>query len=82
MSPLSPEQWQVLSPYLDRALTLSKEECALWLQSLCTEKPEVADKLRGLLKSIVQPTKKDIWKRVRHCRWIAERQGRTLVHTD
>jgi serine/threonine-protein kinase len=49
MAPLSPEQWQVLSPYLDRALTLSTEECALWLQSLRTEKPEIADKLFGLL---------------------------------
>jgi serine/threonine-protein kinase len=50
MSPLSPEQWQVLSPYLDQALTLSKEECALWLQSLRTEKPDIADQLRGLLE--------------------------------
>ena len=50
MSPLSPEQWQVLSPYLDRALTLSKEECALWLQSLRTENPEIADNLRELLE--------------------------------
>src|SRR6266700_2355031 len=50
MSPLNPEQWQALSPYLDQALTLSKEECALWLQSLRTEKPEIADKLRVLLE--------------------------------
>jgi serine/threonine-protein kinase len=50
MSPLSPEQWRVLSPYLDCALTLSKEDCALWVQSLQTEKPEIADKLRGLLE--------------------------------
>jgi serine/threonine-protein kinase len=50
MSPISPEQWQVLSPYLDCALTLSKEDCALWLRSLQTEKPEIADKLRGLLE--------------------------------
>jgi serine/threonine-protein kinase len=49
MAPLSPEQWQVLSPYLDRALTLSTEECALWLQSLRAEKAEIADELRGLL---------------------------------
>jgi eukaryotic-like serine/threonine-protein kinase len=50
MSPLSPEQWQVLSPYLDEALTLSREECALWLQALRKEKPEIAEKLRGLLE--------------------------------
>src|SRR5215469_4407941 len=50
MSPLSPEEWQILSPYLDRALTLSKEECILWLQSLRTEKPEIADEVRGLIE--------------------------------
>ena len=49
MSPLSPEQWQLLSPYLDRALTMSEEECVLWLQSLRSEKPEIADKVRRLL---------------------------------
>src|SRR5215469_9350156 len=49
MSPLSPEQWRVLSPYLDQALTLSTEECALWLDSLRTENPEIADNLRRLL---------------------------------
>ena len=50
MSPLGPEQWQVLSPYLDQALTLSREECALWLQSLRRERPEIADKLHALLE--------------------------------
>jgi eukaryotic-like serine/threonine-protein kinase len=50
MSPLSPEQWQLLSPYLDQALTKSREECALWLQSLRKEKPEIAEKLLGLLE--------------------------------
>jgi serine/threonine protein kinase len=52
MSPFSLEQWRVLSPYLDRALTLSKEECDLWLQSLKTEKPEIVDKLRGMLDAV------------------------------
>ena len=50
MPPLSPEQWQALIPYLDQALTLSKEECALWLESLRAEKPEIADQLGGLLE--------------------------------
>ena len=59
MSPLSLEQWQALSPYLDRALTLSKEECALWLQSLRTEKPEIANKLRGLLEEHRAATEKE-----------------------
>jgi serine/threonine protein kinase/Tfp pilus assembly protein PilF len=49
MAPLSPEQWQILSPYLDLALTLSKEECGIWLQSLRAGNPEIADMLRGLL---------------------------------
>jgi serine/threonine-protein kinase len=52
MTPLTPDQWQVLSPYLDRALTLSEEECALWLQSLCTEKPEIAEKVRAMLDAV------------------------------
>ena len=50
MSTLSPEQWRVLSPYLDRALTLSKEECDLWLQSLQTDNPEIANQIRRLLE--------------------------------
>jgi serine/threonine protein kinase len=49
MSPLSPEQWQVLKPYLDRALTLSPEECEIWLQSLRTEDPDIAEKICRLL---------------------------------
>src|SRR5690242_19632003 len=50
MSPLSPDQWQVLSPYLDKALTLSETECANWLEALQAENPDVAGKLRELLK--------------------------------
>ena len=50
MSPFSPEQWIDLSPYLDQALTLSTEECAVWLESLRKEKPEIANKVRGLLE--------------------------------
>jgi len=50
MSPLSPNQWQVLSPYLDQALTLSEEECSRWLESLDAENPEIVGMLRELLK--------------------------------
>jgi eukaryotic-like serine/threonine-protein kinase len=50
MSRISPEQWQLLSPYLDRALTLSRDECAIWLESLQKSDPEMADKLRTLVE--------------------------------
>src|SRR5215471_3757145 len=50
MPALSPDQWQVLSPYLDKALTLSETECAHWLEGLQVENPDVAGKLRELLK--------------------------------
>lgn len=49
MCPLNPDQWQVLSPYLDQALTLSEEECARWLESLRSENPDIAHKLQELL---------------------------------
>jgi len=49
MSPLSPNQWHVLSPYLDQALTLSEEECSRWLESLRAENPEIARMVRELL---------------------------------
>jgi eukaryotic-like serine/threonine-protein kinase len=51
MCPLSPGQWQVLSPYLDQALTLSEEDCACWLESLRAENPEIAAKLSDLLSA-------------------------------
>jgi hypothetical protein len=50
MSPLCPEQWQVLSPFLDQALTMSMEECAVRLESLRTEKPEIAHELDAMLE--------------------------------
>jgi hypothetical protein len=59
MSPLSPDQWKVLSPYLDRALTLSEEECARWLESLHVENPEIALELQTLLNE----------------HWAAEQEG-------
>jgi serine/threonine-protein kinase len=49
MSPLRPDQWQVLSPYLDKALTLSEAECANWLGALQVENPDIAGKVRELL---------------------------------
>jgi serine/threonine protein kinase len=49
MSALSPDQWHVLSPYLDRALTLSEEERPRWLAAIREENPTLADQLQELL---------------------------------
>jgi hypothetical protein len=50
MSTLTPGQWQEISPYLDHALSLPKEERELWLQSFRLEKPELATVLQQLLE--------------------------------
>lgn len=50
MSPLSPDQWQRLSPYLDEALTLSDEDRVRWLESLQTRDPALARQVQQLLK--------------------------------
>jgi len=49
----SPERdtWRLLSPYLDKALTLSDEERAQWLQSLKEENPWIAVEIEGLLSN-------------------------------
>jgi serine/threonine protein kinase len=49
MSKLSPEQWQALSPYLDRALELADDERSAWLAALRSENPAVASQLEMLL---------------------------------
>jgi len=49
MSKLSPEQWQALSPYLDRALELADDERSAWLAALRSEHPAVASQLEMLL---------------------------------
>lgn len=49
MSTLSPEEWQVLSPYLDQALAISEDERAAWLSSLDEQNPALAAQLRALL---------------------------------
>jgi serine/threonine protein kinase/tetratricopeptide (TPR) repeat protein len=50
MLTLDPEQWQVLSPYIDEALGLTEEERARWLESLRAEKSEIAGQLESLLE--------------------------------
>jgi len=49
MLTLDPEQWQALSPYIDEALTLTDEERGRWLESLRSEKPEIAGHVEALL---------------------------------
>jgi len=50
MSTPTPEQWKVLGPYLDQALTLSGEERVRWLESLRRENPVVAGQIQELLE--------------------------------
>jgi len=52
MSKLSPEQWQALSPYLDRALELADDERSAWLAALRSENPAVAFQLEMLLDEL------------------------------
>src|SRR5215475_2924642 len=49
MSILSPDKWDALSTYLDKALTLSEDESGRWLEALRTEKPELAKQVQELL---------------------------------
>jgi serine/threonine-protein kinase len=48
MSALSPDQWQILSPYLDEALGMTDEERSAWLSSLRAQNPGLADQLEAL----------------------------------
>lgn len=50
MSTLSPDRWQEISPYLDRALSLPEQERAAWFASFQAERPDLADLLGELLK--------------------------------
>jgi serine/threonine protein kinase/tetratricopeptide (TPR) repeat protein len=49
MSTLSPDQWQTLSPYLDRALAMAEDERGAWLSSLAERDPALATQLAALL---------------------------------
>jgi eukaryotic-like serine/threonine-protein kinase len=49
MSALTPDQWQALSPYLDDALTMTDEECSIWLSSLRVKSPDLVEQLEMLL---------------------------------
>ena len=49
MSPLGHDRWQVISPYLDRALEMAAAERSLWLELLRAEDPALAHDLQALL---------------------------------
>jgi eukaryotic-like serine/threonine-protein kinase len=49
MPTLSPEQWQALIPHLDEALGMTDAERSIWLSSLRTQDPTLADQLEMLL---------------------------------
>ena len=49
MSAPNPDQWKILSPYLDQALSMSDEERASWLSCLHQQEPVLAEQLETLL---------------------------------
>lgn len=50
MSVLSADRWQLVSPYLDRAMEMSADERGLWLTSLRAEDPSLAADVEMLLE--------------------------------
>lgn len=50
MITLSPERWREVSPYLDQALSIPECDCAQWLESFRTERPDLADLVQELLE--------------------------------
>ncbi|MGE0813441.1 MAG: tetratricopeptide repeat protein [Vicinamibacterales bacterium] len=49
MSPVDPQRWRALSPYLDEALDLATEARPAWLASIAAADPALAEDLRGFL---------------------------------
>jgi serine/threonine protein kinase/tetratricopeptide (TPR) repeat protein len=50
MQTLSPERWREVSPYLDQVFSLPEDQRATWLESLRTERPDLANLLQDLLE--------------------------------
>src|SRR3954468_5256740 len=48
---ITSDEWLAVSPYLDKALDMSDEECASWLTSLRAENPSLANQLGLLLQN-------------------------------
>jgi eukaryotic-like serine/threonine-protein kinase len=51
LATLGPEKWKQISPYLDRALSLTEEERSAWLESLRSEQSEIPALLGELLET-------------------------------
>jgi serine/threonine protein kinase/Tfp pilus assembly protein PilF len=49
MTRLSFDEWQSVSPYLDEVLGMEEEERSIWLSSLWSQNPSLAEKLEMLL---------------------------------
>src|SRR5215467_12969839 len=49
MSTINPEQWQRVSPYLDKVLALADDDRAEWLETLRQEHPDIAGYVQELL---------------------------------
>jgi hypothetical protein len=47
--PLDPARWRALSPYLDQALEMSREDRAAWLAHICASDPALGADLERLL---------------------------------
>jgi len=57
MSPITPNQWQSLSPYLDKALEMSEQARSVWLSSLSAQDPDLARELETLLQEHIAASK-------------------------
>ncbi len=55
MAGMSKERWEAVSPYLDRALELEREDRDALLSSLRAERPDVAEDLETLLAAYAIP---------------------------
>jgi serine/threonine protein kinase/tetratricopeptide (TPR) repeat protein len=49
MPPLSPDQWRILSPYLDQALEIEPDARADWFASIALQDPSLAADLQSIL---------------------------------
>src|SRR5262245_14467137 len=49
MSRLSPDSWELVSPYLDQVLSIPEDERTAWLESLRAENPAVATLVEKLV---------------------------------
>jgi eukaryotic-like serine/threonine-protein kinase len=59
MSPISPERWRVLSPYLDQALELATDQRGDWLKSIASRDPALGADLHAMLsqQSVVEESR-------------------------